>query len=511
MSEFLETREIAKAVGAKETVFALIEAAEHSDDSEYTSVAFIGAQNSGKTSVINSIVGKELREASNISDDSEKPMRVAFEKMPSDDRFDCFDVYDQAWNGESAILYEIKNTDAFINEDIQPIMYNVDVAFYLISALQAFTAEDVRTINLLKDYNVKIVLTKLDAIEEDSKEKVLQYVTGMCEKLGLDSPIVFQKEQADENSRLFRDSLPTFSKLKEIRANRANGFMKKVKDLLERELKEKLRAIESDSVEAEKDGERFEKENVSRKLEIKNRLLSSGISYSDSYAIPDNKAKELSKKIYALGQTNGFSESWANNIVKSTVELFLEECFGDTKWKLIKKMQEDYEKCISDFDIPTNPDVKPKISELSKTHPTYVNSNSVPENKNAKGVFDSDKAKTSIAITAAIVAGSIIVPIPTWATVAISLCSVGACAGVITSENNKNKVLGWEESIYSYSKLVLSQFALSMKTYISESYDKFADYVCSTIAFADNKEKETKISKEKEEMLALIQKLNADK
>lgn len=460
-------KEIAVTLDNGESVFPLIEAAQNSQCGGQTKIAILGNFNAGKTTLLNTIAGQELRKVSAISEEDEQPVRLSFERMDPDPNFKCFDVYDSSWNDEDVIIYDLKFSDVFEAGELKPVMYDMDIVFYLVSALQVFTAVDMHAIEMLKNFKIKVILTKLDAVEEDSKEKIIKYVNDRCEELGLENALLLMDKDSGSVAKTLRGVLPDFVELEQIRKNRAAGFAKtsveKLKSIAGSKLTAEVNASEQQQV--------LQEDYLATSLNVKNILLNRGIEYSSSFTVPDDKKHALANKIFMAGNENNFDKIWSTGMAQSSVEMFLEEYFEQIKKNLITVMKEDYWRCAQELEFEVSEEVNREIVQIAQKKPVYV------EAKNSPTFGKQDvnvQTKKKVAVAAAIVAGTLIVPIPMWASIAITLGAAGYSVNAI-NEGSKQKCENNNQAIFSYSSLVLSHFNYSIKEYINDCYNRLAD------------------------------------
>lgn len=196
MKRFEELKSMAETVGCVASVGALARDAERLLGLDRIHVAFVGGQNSGKTTLINGIVGQSVREPDMLSI-GEKPLRIAFDDMPIDARFDCVNVVHEQWNRENAVFYELKSGEVLKDGEhsLSSLMNQMDCVFCVVSALAPMTGEDVQLLDLAKFLPVTVVLTKMDALESEDAQRVEDYVADFCRNRGLSQPIVVRAER----------------------------------------------------------------------------------------------------------------------------------------------------------------------------------------------------------------------------------------------------------------------------------------------------------------------------
>lgn len=466
---------IADSVGLNEAASAASSAIDKVNSRSKLHVALVGGQNSGKTTIINAIAGKEVREASNISLDDEFPLRITFERTDEDFRFECVDVYDKVWNEENAIIFEFKVTDLVENGKRTEFADDVDVVFYLISAMNAFTSEDVSALKALASHNVKLILTKLDAIDEEDRDGVIKYVSDMCAKLGFTEPLVIDRSNLKDAGKLIRNALPLYTEQKEQREKYCDMLLGE----LTAAVKEKIGAKLSELDERLPATDDFDsrRETNSKALEAKNNLMELGIARSKKFEDDNNKlANTLAKKILESGKSHSFSDAWKMSIQQEIVEPVIAAEF-EAENELIKKH-------LFEDSTGINPTEEESRNLKNKINETLKNSAQISEITD----YNAELAKgtgtvnyTKICIAAAVVAGAILFPMPTLPKWLVSVGAVGVGAGSVYAEIKTTEKAMWENNIKEYSKLISKRFYDGMKIYNNYAYEQLADYVNDTI------------------------------
>ena len=191
----------------------------------------VGPQNSGKTTLINGILGQEIRQASMIPYEG-KPLRICFEPMAEDIRYDCEQVFSRSWMGSDVVLYEISTDfDASVNDGWPED--ELDLVFYLMPAIRLMTAEDKRALERFSGIPVIIVLTKMDDLAAEEKERVLELAKSLCQENGL-SLLVSNPEDWSKTDKEIRSRLLTTTELIQTRKNYAEKVVAQCqKQLLE--------------------------------------------------------------------------------------------------------------------------------------------------------------------------------------------------------------------------------------------------------------------------------------
>lgn len=317
MEKFEQLKQLAAQLGVTEAVNEYENRCIAISSREHTGVVITGGSNCGKTTILNGITNIPLRETSSIPDD-EPPLRVAFEKMADMEGFDCRTVLNQQWNGEGAILYEMTPAD-LIDDTGRPKqrLDLADVVFYVVSALMPFTKEDLAAIKALSPVRVRVVLNKLNLVNAAEKQKVAEYVTGFCSKLGVGAPLVIYENDWDRVAKEFRDVLPISSELALYRKNHIDAmYQDAVKTVME-QAQQQMAAVQTNIGDAYSKQSEDELEIQRKRAEwkiLKAEMLEKGAAHCIKLreALMDREAA-VTENLLAAGKACGFSEKWFEN------------------------------------------------------------------------------------------------------------------------------------------------------------------------------------------------------
>lgn len=415
---------------------------------EDTQVVILGGSNSGKTSIINSLLGMEVKEPDMMSQEDEKPMRITFEKCDEAEEYECHVVMNPKWNDECVVLYEFKSM-GILDADGSLVgeMNTKDIVFYVVSALAPLNSEDVRTIKALKEaVQVYVLINKLDMVDEVSGEKVKKYVQDFCHNFSLPQPVSVDHSNTEALGRTVRDLLPDVLTRKRLRDNHVDAVYKLYVKKLEKVLKEEivLAKAEKDHIQAE-----FMEESMQK------RMMNSQWKSLQTDMIETNTrtCREVTKKLngrveiiaerlFENGLENHFSEEWEKKILPGKVSELMVQCLNSMRSKIEVSLAEDVrdiaqdavEKGLTDrlpMDIPMiNVDVAEAVGRerIERDHRSFL---------------QEDKGKIIVGGTAAALGLVLIVPAPLLFTV------VGGTAAVAVGSSSyvKNRD-EWNESIW---------------------------------------------------------------
>lgn len=465
---------IADFVDLNEAASAVASAIDKVSSRDKLHVALVGGQNSGKTTIINAIAGKEIREASSISLEDELPLRITFERTDEDVRFECVEVYDRDWNEENAVIFEFKSSDIIRSGKPTELSDEVDVIFYLISAMNAFTAEDVLTIKALSNHNIKLVVTKLDAIDEENREGVIKYITNLRTKLGLSEPLIIDRSNLADAGKMIRNALPLYAEQKEHKEKYCDALLSGLKDAVKAKIGEKLSGLD-EKLPADENSD-SQRETYSKALAAKSELIELGAARSKRFENKNELTDTLTERMLESGSKSSFSEAWQMSIKQDIIEPMIAVEF-DFENDIIRKQAYDDAIGIN----PTEEEairLKNKISDILRT------SAQIYDVTDCNAELVSGQASinfTTVGITAAVVAGALLIPMPTLASWIVSIGAIAVGTGAVIAEKKAAENAMWNKNIRDYSAVVAAQFYNGMKIYSNEVYEKLADYVYETI------------------------------
>ncbi len=502
-NNFEKTQQIAHDLGLGQMVSDTMAAIETITSRKSTNVGIVGGQNSGKSHIINAIAGKEVREVSNISIEDEMPLRITFERTEVDPRFECVDIYNKNWNDENVVLFEFKASDIVKNGKLTEYADELDVVFYLISAMSVFTAEDISTLKALKNHMVKIVFTKLDAIEEENRNEVLKYGNDMCVQLGLGEPLIIDKFDAEKNSKILREALPVYMELKEYTEKCCMAHRNALILAVREKINEKIVELDKSYTSVGSIG--GNQEVNTQALEMENRIKCLGLERSKRYGENNELANRIVKKMLETGRNNDYSDEWKAGIHRKIVVPLMTEQFDCDNQSIREHMFND---CIG-----INPtaeetrNLRNKIDEVTKKS---VNISEVTDSninlRDGEGTINF----TKIGVTTAVVAGAVLIPMPTALSWLVSAGAIAMGTGAVITEKNRTEMEMWEKNIRNYSKAIAQQFGMSMKKYTNYVYEELAKHVRETIMQENTtmcEQQRQSIRVEKERYLKMLEEL----
>lgn len=477
MEQFKELTEAAEKIGCADLLKEADERIRKLDNRKQTGVFIAGGANSGKTTILNGIVGTQLREPELITED-EKPLKVVFEKQEDEEAFECRLVANRFWNNEDAILYEVKNTDIFQeNKEPGSLLDAADIVFYVVSAVMPFSGEDMEAVKALSFLRVKVVLNKMDLLDEDSQKKVEEYVAGICATLGVGAPIVIRTLEWEGIAKEFRAALPTYEERELIRKEHEQMLRREtISEMLgkvEERLSELRLCYEKDRAEQlELSMEMQEKQALWGKL--RTRMLEQGaeLSADVSRNIKTMRA-ELSEKLGKADIGERGPEYLQRQMEKEMERLAKQQSsFAEEKVKEdFRKMMESAVNLglVKGFDFNDA-----EFSELTSIKIIDMKSVVDPESC-SDGTGANDKRSMILAGTAAAIGLFIILPLPTAVSWAGGIAAAGIGGSEYVRSTKEMREREWQDMAAEYCKVNLCHLADSLSDAVKEYYGRLAD------------------------------------
>lgn len=203
---------IAQELGAVD-VCKRLQKAETLAQRSQTHIGIIGPANCGKTTLINGILGQEVRKPSLVPSEC-LPLRVVFDRMADDERFECVHVFHREWGNTDTVLYEFTSEKILKDESWTD---ELDILFYLSPLSHFMTAEDKKAVQRFAGIPVQVIATQCDRVAGEDLEKAREFAKKACERMNLAEPICADPESWQNVSEKMRRALPLAAALVEIR------------------------------------------------------------------------------------------------------------------------------------------------------------------------------------------------------------------------------------------------------------------------------------------------------
>lgn len=477
MKRFEELMPLAEKADCCDIVHTIMERAQSINQETKTGVIITGGVNSGKTTIINGITGTKFREPSLLSEE-EKPLRVVFEKTDDIEGFECKVAANRAWNEENVVLYEMKIQDIMREGQIygQYLDY-ADIVFYVISAVAPFTSEDMEVIQALSFMQIKVVLNKINLVDESSRRKIEEYVIRVCKNLNVGAPIIIQNPDWEGTAKEFRSALPILSDRQLIK-NRYQHilFQQAVKTVrAEAEKLLTLNEMQMDRKKADYINNNLEvKEQQALWRKIRIQMLESGEELAGQ--IEQDTKQQINiweEEFFKKGKEVNFNENWMKKHLPSLIQKEMKELVHHLKNNIEDWMKKDCQNMMqhavnlgltSGFDI----------SDLEFTALTSIistgNKLEIDEN-NKSGDFK------ILLGTGAAIGLFITLPFPTTLSMAGSVAAAGIGGAVYLKDKKTAQEQEWMKAIRGYCKENLYNLSNTLTDSIRDYYKRLADRI----------------------------------
>lgn len=230
MGEFKKLREAAAVVNQETLVDKTAALIEFIRQQEFANIAVTGARNIGKTTFINESIGREVWEPGTFAED-EKPLRISFEPLPEDEKFNCLFVSDPSWRPLKSIIYEVRMDTLLSADALSYDIYKLDMVFFLISATAPFGKDDVDALKALAPLKRQVIVNGMHHIKDADRDKILNYISNVNASLEL--PPVIILESGKNFGKTIRNVIPAYTELKNLRDEKCRDLVKKMFDTLE--------------------------------------------------------------------------------------------------------------------------------------------------------------------------------------------------------------------------------------------------------------------------------------
>ena len=432
-------------------------------ESDKTVVVVTGMRSSGKTVVINEMVGYEVREPGN-RDENEKPLRVSFEPIEKDDRYECILVVDHEWNELDAVIYEFREEQMLADGSLTENAWMSDKVFFVISATAPFNIDEINFLKALGNVNCQIIVNGISIVKEQDRSKVKEYISKINTSLGLPTPLYL--EDGVNFSKMVRSSLPAYDELKENRSHKLTVLTGELETLLENELESRKNAYD-------------ERKNDPRDALNSRRLISNCQTLQLDALEYCNKAKKK-----AINGLNESLPSMIDSVLKDSnlndldeIEQCARKKFNQKTLKAIKLVRDSYFSAVNTIESSASilglPGWDKELAENLKT--VFPNISGIPVECNP--VIGSVGKKSDSAVmtesskillgTGLIAGGFAIAPLPTLVSISGAIASTGVGGSMFLKKRYEEK----EHDLRIALKTAFSEGEAQVKQLISETAD----------------------------------------
>lgn len=482
MDGFQELYSIAEILDSAPYVEKARRTADAIEKQEKTVVAVTGMRSSGKTTVINRMLGREVWEPGNMDDD-EKPLRICFEPMEDDERYQCILAVNHEWNSREAVIYELREEDIVQDDALTDVILAADKVLFLVSATAPFNMNEIALLKKMRVLDCQVVVNGIDAVKEEERQNVIDYIAKRNNSLNL-PPIIIMEGSEEEFGKKIRNILPSYMEQKESREKRRNAIIKNTVDGLGQILN--LKAAEYEKDKLSKEGILREKHNFERMkancytlrmdVEEYKQKAKKAAQEGLAYAVSDMTANAM-KKVAEASQANidRIVEQEYKKKAVSVMEI-LQKCYVND----VKKVNSDASLLgLPGWDAET-------IKVLERYSPLSAKMER-PKRFSEKGNLDQGQSvsmgqeSSKILIgTGLIVGGFFLAPLPSMVALAGGVISAGVGGNMYLKKRQEEKL----KSIETRLKEIFASGAANIKNLIAESadycYGKITEFIQSS-------------------------------
>lgn len=397
----------------------------------FTNVAVTGLRNIGKTTFINEIIGREVWEPGTL-DENEKPLRISFEPVQEDEKFNCLLVSSPPWHDLKAIIYELRE-DFLISENaLVEDMYPLDFVFFIISATSPLQSEEINFLKALAPLKRQVVVNNIQQVKEDDRQNVLNYISKICDSLELPPAIIF--DSGKNFAKLVRNLVPAYIEVQELRERKCNFIFNQSLNYLEKIVRDELETLEKNTRE------------TTNALSLQNDQLKSGC-YTLRMDVEDLKKAAVES---VTGKLSSRREIFINEIFneanqskdKDKIQIAAEEKYISTSNAAIATLQKIFLEDLSKIDSSAKLLAIPHWSPQTFDYLTTFSPQNILENFSLKELtVPSTNAQTlnpTLLVGTGIVTGGLVLaPLPTIVTVGGAVAALGY--GLLSYLNDKKR------------------------------------------------------------------------
>lgn len=467
-----ELRKIAVEM-CDESSIELLDAAEAVQNySLLPSIAFVGNNNSNKEKLVSQIFEADITA-------SKMPIRLAFKLAEHDARFECLNALNGKWQSLVEFIYLLSESDIKYLSRIESVKLGIFHWFYVVNELMPISKTDLDILKLLPPERTTVILHQIydDIIDESEREKILNYTTSICSKLGLSEPVVLNtKLEMSSATKTIRNLISQDEQLLSLRNEIAEELkaeaLRAVGKIIEREIEQN----KADQINASK---KYTDINIVRKVTLWQSLRTSIIEKRvefpkkiEEYFISLTPA--VAKALYSSGLEKRFSKTWREEILPVQVNLELQKVIEKNKSRIIKAVNNDIasiRESVKELDILPDDTVETILpSDDFSTEDIDLN----------QGKIDSADFVKIASVAASTLGGAFALSLLSVPHVLqVGTIAVGSAALAAIYDSSKNEA--WEKAVFEYSKNIMTKFGSCAKSSLAELYDNAADKIGATI------------------------------
>lgn len=316
-----------------------------------------------------------------------------------------------------------------------------------------FISDDVAAIKKLPQGRVVVILNHWDTIQEEDKEKVLNYAEGICRMLHAEGPIVAGGDKADSELRSrMKEFIPQGEALMKARSDYAEA-LELAAVVISKIVVSK--ALEKNEEEREEARQKSENMGVLQKRaewgSVKTSVIeNASVVAKNARDMLAEKAPELTDYLMESGRQNNFSREWVENEFKDEAVKGVRAIMGKYGPELEEYLNGEVNRLlepIAELGIKYIPDYAPDMpghQSFSENMKLWLG-----------GKISAFDALKMAGVTAATLAGSVIISASAALPSVLSVGVIAVGAGKLTSMYGFAKSTGWRGAIGKCSQEIM--------------------------------------------------------
>jgi len=455
MEQFQNLYPVAELLDCMPYVEQMEKTASAIESQRKTVVVVTGMRSSGKTTAVNRMVGSEVREPGNM-DDEEKPLRVSFEPMGDDERYQCVLMANREWNSRDALIFEFREENICQESQLTEEIMAADKVFFLISATAPFNRSEVSLLKKMKTLDCQVIVNGIDNVKESDRQQVMDYIAKINDSLDLPSALYMEESDADFGRKI-RNALPGYEEQEEKRRKRIDSIVQSTVLRLNEILKKQTAELEKKK-DREADDFRIKKVKAD--------------CYTIRMDIEDCKGKAIRKVADSLdGAVSAMVAAIARKYADEPMEKIQKAAEKEYENKAVSAISVLQECCEKDLQkVKANaallgiPNLDITECDLRK----HLMADPKKRMEKVKDASAQSQNSTKILIGTAVIAGGfLLAPIPTIANIAGAAVSAGVGGNMYIKEKKEEKEKGLEASL----KAAFSSGMENIKGLVTEQAD----------------------------------------
>ncbi len=472
--------------------------------SELKNIAVLGETNSGKTELINKLVGKEVRTATRLSL-GEPPLMVTFKSQESKNGYEVVNVDECSDDYSDIALHEIPVNLAIDYDSgaCNDMLESMDAVIYVISAITPLTASDVRNLkSLIYNFPLIIYISKTDLLDNENEyNDCVQYIKEGFRGIFTDAYCEFFD---GKNENFAQDIIAVFKdfSLQEVREYHILRIENSAKSYITQKLKSSLDGLSKERENRRKEFEKAnikDRESVLQKETLRVRMLEKEQEVNDYIDKSIITAKIAAKhNINSMLSNTSDKKNWLN----SQLKIVLGGILNQTASKISNEVNDIVQLHISWLVSEVNRQYKKKlVFDKADSSVKYLDGD-VPAFNETKNYGKSALAIGSSAVAVGVILSSVTL-VPTLL-VAIP-ASVLSLAMFVSSADDKDK---YDKKVVAFvDKCVEDNFnklAQQLHSNIRKYYEKATSDIMSLVTTSGTSISFDDIDKAESELVSLI-------